>query len=93
MILTKTIVKLLGTICLVVVSSKAYSQKRLELKNISTNKVRVIKENDKITVHTKAFKISGKIKIIDNKTILVKNKNIKIDDIIKINTKTQKLKP
>lgn len=87
MLLRKTIVKIIGLLCLLVINYNSYAQKRPELKNIVTHKVRKIKENDRITVHTKYFKIKGLLKIIDKKTIMINGRKIKIDDIIKINTK------
>jgi len=89
MVLRKSIVAFLCGFCLLLISSHTYAQKRhLELRNIETNKVRKIKENKKITVYTKNFKIKGPLKIADTKTILIKGKEIKIDDIIKIENKS-----
>lgn len=68
MLLRKTIVMLFSILCIRLMSSKVYAQKQhLELKNIRTNKVRKVKENEQITVHTTYFKIKGLLKIIDKK--------------------------
>ncbi|MCB0399778.1 MAG: hypothetical protein KDD26_09190 [Winogradskyella sp.] len=66
----------------------AYSQKlHLELKNITTNKVRKLFENDILTVHTTYRKYKGALKIIDKTMISINGKKIRIEDIIKIEKK------
>lgn len=65
--------------------SKLYSQKlHLELKSITTNKVRKVYENDLVIVHTEHKVYKGLIKIKDKKSISVNDQIIEIDDITKI---------
>lgn len=93
MVLKKAIVKFLSVLCLSTIWFNSNAQKQhLELKNIQTNTIRKIKEDEQITVHTTQFKIKGALKIIDKKTIMIKGKKIMIDDIIKIQNETSQTK-
>ena len=56
----------------------------LELKSITTNRVRKVYKNDLVVVHTEYKKYRGLIKIHSKKSISVNGIKIKIDDIIKI---------
>jgi len=56
----------------------------LELKSITTNRVRKVYKNDLVVVHTEYKKYRGIIKINDKKSISVNGIKIKINEIIKI---------
>lgn len=88
MVLKKSIVTFLCVFCFGISISKVYSQKRhIELKKITTNKVRKLFDNDILIVHTTNKTYEGVLKIIDKKMISINGKKIRIEDIIKIEKK------
>lgn len=85
MLLRKSIVTFLYVFSFSIATSFCFAQKRhLELKNIVSNKVRKIEENEKIIVYTEKLKAKGRLKILDRKTIMIEGKIIKIENITKI---------
>ena len=81
----KSIVSILSILTIGFSLTKLYSQKlHLELKSITTNKVRKVYENDLVIVHTEYALHRGHIKIKSKENISINGKIIKIDDIIKI---------
>lgn len=88
MVIKKSIVAFLCVFSLAISFSNVYSQKRhIELKKITTNKVRKLFDNDILIVHTIHKKYKGILKIIDKKIISINGKKIRIEDIIKIEKK------
>ncbi len=84
----KSIVAFLCVFSLAISFSNVYSQKRhIELKKITTNKVRKLFDNDILIVHTTNKKYEGVLKIIDKEMISINEKKIRIEDIIKIEKK------
>lgn len=70
-------------------SSNIVAQKHfIEITNSKNKRVKKIREKKKITVYTKDLKIKGFLKILDNETILIKDTEIKVSDIIAIKNKT-----
>ena len=89
MVFRKSIVLFLGVFCFSLLMSNVYAQKQyLEIVNLKNNRTKKIKEKKKITVFTKDLKIRGALKILDNETILIKDVEIKINDIIMIKNKS-----
>ncbi len=89
MVLRKTIVLFLSVFCFSLTMSNVYAQKQyLEITNLKNNRTKKIKENKKITVFTKDLKVKGALKILDNETILIKDTEIKISDILMIRNKS-----
>ena len=83
MVIKKSIVAFLCVFSLAISFSNVYSQKRhIELKKITTNKVRKLFDNDILIVHTIHKKYKGILKIIS-----INGKKIRIEDIIKIEKK------
>jgi len=63
----------------------AQQKKGIDIFNEQTGKEIIIKENKRVKIKTSdGVKISGRLKIIDNETILVKNEKIKLSQIEKI---------
>lgn len=76
-------------LCLCFASPIVNAQKQyLEITNLKTNRTKKIKEKKRITVFTKDSKIRGALKILDNETILIKDTEIKISDIVMIKSKS-----
>jgi len=89
MVLRKSIVAFLCGFCFILVTPNLYAQKNyLEIINLKTNRIKKIKEKKRITVFTEDLKIRGALKILDNKTILIDGKEIKISNIKMIKSKS-----
>jgi len=89
MVLKKSIVVLFSVFCLNLILSQVYAQKQyIEITNLKNNRTKKIKEKKRITVFTADSKIRGALKILDNETILIKDTEIKIRDILMIKNKS-----
>ncbi|MBC3846895.1 hypothetical protein H8K90_10935 [Winogradskyella echinorum] len=86
----KSIVAFLCLFCSNLLLSNVYAQKQyLEITNLKNNRTKKIKEKKKITVYTNDLKkVYGPLKILDNETILIKETEIKLSDVLMIKNKS-----
>ncbi|BAO74350.1 hypothetical protein WPG_0120 [Winogradskyella sp. PG-2] len=69
--------------------TEAHAQKQyLEVVNLKTNRPKKIREKKRITVFTKDSKVRGPLKILDHETILIKDTEVKIGDIVMVKNKS-----
>lgn len=93
MVLRKSIVCLFSIISLSFFASDVYSQKfHLELKSITSNRVRKVYENDIVTIHTAYKRYKGRLKFITKDFISINGHRIRIENIIKIEIEKVKVK-
>ena len=90
MVLRKSIVAFLCLFCFNLLISNVYAQKQyLEITNLKNNRTKKIKEKKKITIYTKDLKeVYGPLKILDSETILIKETEIKLSDVLMIKNKS-----